>query len=470
MIPEFAIMGHPNEGKSSVLSTLAEDDSVRISNTPGETTRCQSFVVNIDHQDILRFTDTPGFQNPSRILYELSKETLSPTENLSHLVSRLENTPELQHDIELLSPLLRGAGIIYVVDGSRAPKNIDITEIEILRLTGRPRMAVINCKEDEQHLNLWKDEFRKSFNSYRIFNAHKAKYLERLHLLETLKSIEQDWQGPLEMAILAFRQNWEERTITTAEIISSLLQETLSLTLHQQISSQKTETDSQQGLFARYCKNIEELERSAHNKIRTLYRHTLFDYKLPPPTVIDDNLFTEKNWQVLGLSQKQLLLIGGASGAGIGAGLDLAMAGLSFGIFTTAGAATGALAALFTGKKAVQNKSTINGIRITKETLAIGPAKDITLLFVLLNRSFIFYNQIINWAHGRREQSTNTTTLPVPIRQNFTQDWSRTQITICKMVFTSITTSNADLSEKLEKEFHSLLKNMLEELQKAVIK
>ena len=35
-IPEFAIVGHPNEGKSSVVSTLAEDDSVRISAYPGE--------------------------------------------------------------------------------------------------------------------------------------------------------------------------------------------------------------------------------------------------------------------------------------------------------------------------------------------------------------------------------------------------------------------------------------------------
>ena len=27
-IPEFAIVGHPNEGKSAVVSTLAEDDTV----------------------------------------------------------------------------------------------------------------------------------------------------------------------------------------------------------------------------------------------------------------------------------------------------------------------------------------------------------------------------------------------------------------------------------------------------------
>ena len=67
-IPEFAILGHPNEGKSSVLSTLAEDDSVRVSPIPGETTECRSFPVIIDGREVLRFTDTPGFQNPARVL------------------------------------------------------------------------------------------------------------------------------------------------------------------------------------------------------------------------------------------------------------------------------------------------------------------------------------------------------------------------------------------------------------------
>lgn len=464
MIPEFAIMGHPNEGKSSVLSTLAEDDSVRVSSTPGETIRCQSFVVHIDNQDVLRFTDTPGFQNPTRILYEIKKETQSAAENLLRLVTRLKDIPDLEHDIELLRPLLRGAGIIYVVDGSRAPKNVDLAEIEILRLTGRPRMAVINCKENLQFIDLWKDEFRKSFNSYRVFNAHKARYIERLHLLETLKSIEQEWQEPLEKAILAFRQNWKERTNATVEIISSLLEDVLSLTLHEKIRSPHTEEGSRKKLFERYCKNIEESERRAHKKIRTLYRHTLFDYKLPPPAFIDDNLFSDKNWQVLGLSQKQLMLIGGASGAGIGVGLDLALAGLTFGIFTAAGTATGALAALFSGRKAAQNKSTVKGIPIAQETLSIGPAKDITLLFVLLNRAFIFYNQIINWAHGRRDEPTNTTNLPQPMEQNFTRDWSRTEITTCKNFFSSITKASSHPSEEVREEFHSLLKEKFEKM------
>ena len=38
--PTFAVVGAVNHGKSSVVSTLAENDQVRISPFPGETTEC----------------------------------------------------------------------------------------------------------------------------------------------------------------------------------------------------------------------------------------------------------------------------------------------------------------------------------------------------------------------------------------------------------------------------------------------
>lgn len=162
MTPEFAILGHPNEGKSSVLSTLAEDDSVRVSATPGETTQCRIFPVVIDGREVLRFTDTPGFQNPGRVLSELKKRTETEENPLKTFREYARTIPELHDDCELLGPVERGAGIIYVVDGSRPVRNVDRAEMEILRLTGKPRMAVINCKEnDNEHLLAWKKD-RKS--------------------------------------------------------------------------------------------------------------------------------------------------------------------------------------------------------------------------------------------------------------------------------------------------------------------
>ena len=45
-------------------------------------------------------------------------------------------------------------------------RRIDRMEMEILRLTGRPRMAVINTKEKNrpEFLETWKSEARKNFN------------------------------------------------------------------------------------------------------------------------------------------------------------------------------------------------------------------------------------------------------------------------------------------------------------------
>ena len=123
-IVEFAIIGHPNEGKSSVLSTLAEDDSVRVSAIPGETVICQSFPVRIDGREIIRFVDTPGFQNPRQTLawlqdYDGPEEDLIPAFIAAH-----EDDPDFHDDCELLRPVVEGAGVIFVVDGSRPLRQV----------------------------------------------------------------------------------------------------------------------------------------------------------------------------------------------------------------------------------------------------------------------------------------------------------------------------------------------------------
>ena len=41
--PKFVVVGHPNKGKSSIVSTLTLDDSIVISNKPGTTTKARSF-------------------------------------------------------------------------------------------------------------------------------------------------------------------------------------------------------------------------------------------------------------------------------------------------------------------------------------------------------------------------------------------------------------------------------------------
>ena len=65
--PTFAIVGAVNHGKSSVVSTLAENDQVHVSSMPGETVECQRFWL----RDLFVFYDTPGFQNAREALPQL---------------------------------------------------------------------------------------------------------------------------------------------------------------------------------------------------------------------------------------------------------------------------------------------------------------------------------------------------------------------------------------------------------------
>jgi len=465
MTPEFAILGHPNEGKSSVLSTLAEDDSVRVSSTPGETTECRTFPVVIDGREVLRFTDTPGFQNPERVLSELKKRAINEENILRAFREYASTIPELHDDCELLGPVERGAGIIYVVDGSRPVRNVDRAEMEILRLTGKPRMAIINCKEDDtDNLSAWKTEFRKNFNSNRMFNAHRATYAERILLLETLKSIDQDWQKVLSKVVSAFKKDWAARNNATADIIASQLKDALSLQLSKDIRSEDEAEKCREKLFLTYSETISKMEKKAHQRIRSFFKHNIFQYDLPPHSVLNKDLFDERTWQLLGLTRQQVIIAGGLGGAAIGAGLDVAALGHGLGMFTAMGTLAGALGALFGGEN-FSDKAKFMGFSLGGKKVQVGPAKSIDLLFILLNRSLLYYQHTINWAHGRRDyQKVEQSLVPIDSPQGFTKNWSAANIKICHDFFKVIREEKGDNGIKVVEKFRQLLLTTMQEI------
>ena len=150
-IPCFAVLGMVNEGKTSVVATLSEDPKVTPNPMPGATVRFQRIPVAVEGQEILRFYDTPGFQNSIRALAWLrEQETCQPpgADLLALFLKVHAGNPKFASECELFRPVAEeDAGILYVVDGS-APITKDYrAEMEILWMTRRPRMALINCKD-----------------------------------------------------------------------------------------------------------------------------------------------------------------------------------------------------------------------------------------------------------------------------------------------------------------------------------
>ncbi|HIQ37969.1 MAG TPA: DUF3482 domain-containing protein [Desulfocapsa sulfexigens] len=467
-IPEFAVVGHPNEGKSSVLSTLAEDDSVRISPMPGETRECHTFSVTIDGKEIIMFTDTPGFQNPRKTLqwmqaYKGRDETL-----IGDFIEAHQDNPDFHDDCKLFQPLLRGAGIIFVVDGSRPLRNMDKAEMEILRLTGCPRMAIINCKDEETAwLGKWQSEFRKHFNSIRLFNSCQATYKERIELLESLKGIDQDLQPILDTVVNAFRRDWRERNHQVVELLLSLLEEGLAYSHSVDLKSGSNEIELNKKLHEKYEQFLRKLEMKCQKQMRGLFKHNIFNLELPPQSILKEDLFSEKTWEFLGLNSSQIVMAGALSGAALGAGVDVAAAGLSFGIFSTIGGILGAAGTALKGRELLAGTRLL-GVRLDSRQLQVGPVKNIQLLFVLLDRQLLFYSHIINWAHGRRDyesQASGKNNETLPARLGYTTNWSRRDRALCDGFFRSIQSrKHSDDQQDSRGELAALLERTLREI------
>ncbi len=464
MIPEFAILGHPNEGKSSVLSTLAEDDSVRVSSTPGETTQCRTFPVSIDGKEIMRFIDTPGFQNPRRILHEMQNHNI--LDSIDQFIND-HSQSDLKDDCELLRPVVAGAGIIYVVDASRPLRNVDRAEMEILRLTGKPRMAIMNCKEDESsYLDDWKNELRRNFNSIRKFNAHRATYAERISLLESLKNIDQDWQPILSKVVNSFKNDWEERNRQTTDILCTLISTCLSYSVSAAIRRNQDEEEIRKKLYKKYTSNMKNFERKAIEQIRALYKHNIFHFDLPPHSILHEDLFDAKTWKLLGLGKKRLALVGGIGGAALAASLDLAAGGASLGFFSTVGGVLGAVGTLMGGKQ-LAAKANFMGIGLGDRRMQIGPNQNIQFLFIIIDRVLLSYSHIINWAHGRRDYphiQKDTKALQSSHPRGYTTDWSHTSLKICYGYFKAISSSDQAAKEKFQIKLKEIIASNLSQI------
>ena len=181
--PRFAIVGHPNKGKSSIVATLAEDDAVAISPHPGTTTRARAYPMRLDGEMLYELIDTPGFQRARETLTWLESHDRGAGARAAvvrEFVHAHAADPRFHDECELLQPIVDGAGILYVVDGSRPYGRQYEPEMEVLRWTGRPRMALINLIGKGDHIEEWRAALAQYFSIVRVVRRG-ARRLRQAH-------------------------------------------------------------------------------------------------------------------------------------------------------------------------------------------------------------------------------------------------------------------------------------------------
>jgi hypothetical protein len=187
-----------------------------------------------------------------------------------------------------------------------------------------------------------------------------------------------------------------------------------------------------------YQKEIAAFEKQTHDRIRQLYKHNIFRLDLPPQSIVHEDLFSTRTWQVLGLKPVQLAAAAALGGGVIGAKIDLAAAGLGFGIFTALGGAVAAGSAYLFGEQMVKAK--VVGISLGGYSVSVGPHKGPNFPFILIDRSLIVYSHVINWSHGRRDypEEEKDKEKHVKQKEGYTAAWSSDDKKICQTYFKAV--------------------------------
>lgn len=404
-IPTFTVVGHPNKGKSSIVSTLAQTDQIAIDGRSGTTEHAQRYEIKMPSGSVV-LVDTPGFQRPSKALKWLqkhAKDASDRAQTVARFVADNECKETFPDEVRLLSPIVAGSAIIYVVDGSRPYGPEYEFEMEILRWSGQPRMALINPIESDAYIEQWQNALKQYFNSVKVFNPMTAEFEKQNALFRIFAHLQESWQEQLNN-FSDDLQNMRQRQLSDAiNILEQLLLDVCHYSVSKKVRSQSEAKALAEPMKAQFEAWIKQREQEAFDQVLSVYQHrhsTVTVEALQFPS----NLFELDKWYIWGLNKKQLVAASTLTGAMSGATLDVFTGGSTFMLGAMGGGAIGAAGAMLFPNKIAQLN--VKSHDAGGWTASYGPIKNDNFPYVILGRYLFFYKQVCNLNHADRRTIT----------------------------------------------------------------
>jgi len=402
--PLFAIVGHPNKGKSSIVSTLAQDESVTISPIPGTTVDNRYYPMRVDGETLYALVDTPGFQRARAALEWMQKQPGSSVDRsniVRMFVEEHHDDRRFAAECSLLTPILDGAGILYVIDGSRPFGEEYEAEMEILRWTGQPSLALINMIGDSDYSEEWNHALGQYFRIVRIFDAMTADFDRRIQLLLAFGQIREEWRESLEKAVRILKEEQQRRRKLSARTMAETISRMLTYTCQRRLSGDGASDAVRDSLQQAYQRELTSMEQECRNAVEQIYNHTHLERHEPLVQLLDEDLFATQTWLLFGLTQQQLITTGALGGAATGGVIDLAVGGASLFLGAGIGAMIGGVSAWVTTDRIADIK--ILGLPLGGKQLSIGPMRNINFPYVVLGRALYHHSVIEDRTHAHRD-------------------------------------------------------------------
>ncbi len=402
--PKFAVVGHPNKGKSSIVAALAQDDTVAISNVPGTTHKQKSYPLQVDGRVIYELIDTPGFQRARGVLEWLKSHDVSAAkrpEVVRKFIDTHRDDPRYHDEIEMLKPIMQGAGIIYVVDASKPYGEEYEAEMEILQWTGQPSMALLNHIDEDDYAQEWKPALNQYFKSIRTFNPMRTDTSQQIAILESMAQLREEWTAQIKESIELFEQYQHQKIRQSAEVITALIVTALGYRENLTIKGEEATREEKEEIRKRYEQKLRQLEAESHAKIERVWNHAHLEVEEAPLLFEGMDLFSESSADIFGLTRKEMMFTAATTGAVTGAGIDLLFAGHTLFVGGAIGAVIGGVGAYF-GFDELSNIKVL-GQKLGKRYLQAGPMENRNFPYILLGRALYLVKKLASRSHARRE-------------------------------------------------------------------
>ncbi|MCR9093908.1 MAG: GTPase/DUF3482 domain-containing protein [bacterium] len=406
--PRLAVVGHPNKGKSSLVATLAEDDSVGIGPTPGTTLRTREYPMSVEGRLLYTLIDTPGFQRARRVLTWLQERAAaepSTAADRPRLVAEFVAAPghaeRFPDECELLRPLVEGAGILYVVDGGVPYGPEYEAEMEVLRWTGRPSLAVVNPIGRRDHVADWEAALGQFFRIVRVIDALHADFETRRQLLLAFAELEADWRAPIAEAVAVLDAARDQRRRETALEIAHFVADGLALATEKKLGPSEDVRAHEAALEREYRAALDALESAHRSRVQRLHGHRELEATASALELLEADLFDEGTWLAFGLRRRDLVTVGAIGGAATGGVIDASVGGAAFLVGTAIGGAVGGVLG-WLGADRLAELSVVDrplGGRLAR----FGPSKNPNFPFVLFGRARFHAGLVAARTHARRD-------------------------------------------------------------------
>jgi GTPase Era involved in 16S rRNA processing len=403
-VPVFAVVGHPNKGKSSLVATLARDQTVAIGVEPGTTIQTRRFPMRVSGETLYVLVDTPGFQRARSALEWMQHDetdTASRPSAVERFVRVHTGEERFKHECELLEPIVAGAGIIYVVDGA-APYGPEYdAEMEILRWTGQPSMAVINPIGNARFIDSWENALGQFFKVVRVLDVMQAPFTQQLEVLKAFGQLRNDWRRPLNQAVEALIEDRDRQAGDSATIIAEMIAAALACQETKDLPKEAAAPKYTAALEEKYRGRLRQMEHRARREVESIYGHADVERHEAEMELLETDLLSKESWLAFGLKRRDLVTVGALGGALVGAMADAALLGASFLTGSILGGVVGGTLGYFSSDKLAE-------IRILKQPLGgqrlrCGPTRNLQFPFVLLNRARLHQALVAGRTHAQRD-------------------------------------------------------------------